>query len=42
MTYVIVAYGIVGLALVGYALHLRRERRSLRDALSETHRADRP
>jgi len=41
VSYVLAAYGLVALALAGYALHLARERRSLRRSLEAAGRADR-
>jgi len=39
--YVLAAYGLVALALAGYALQLGRERRSLRRSLEAAPRTDR-
>ncbi len=41
MTYVAIAYGLVGAILTTYGLHLLRERSSLRRRLAEAAEADR-
>ncbi len=36
MNYVIAAYGLVAATIVGYGLHLHRERRRLRDLIGDS------